>query len=70
MKWITALLIGAVLAAVLPTAFDGRQGQWMDSWAAWGTIRPLEGSPALLFSIPMFLGAAMFLRFVFSWHDR
>ena len=70
MKWITALVIGAILAIVLPTAFDGRSGQWMHSWAGWGTIRPLEGSPALLLSIPMFVGVAMFLRFVFSWHDR
>ena len=70
MKWITALLIGAILGFVLPTAFDGRQGQWMHSWAAWGTIRPLEGSPGLLFSIPLAIGAAMALRFVFSWHDR
>jgi len=40
----------------------------MDSWAGWGTIRPLAGSPGLLFSIPMFLGAALFLRLVFNWH--
>ncbi|HET7708547.1 MAG TPA: hypothetical protein VFK50_03315 [Sphingomicrobium sp.] len=70
MKWITALLIGAILAFVLPTAFDGRSGQWMQSWAGWGTIRPLENSPALLFSIPMFLGVSMALRAVFNWHSR
>jgi len=70
MKWLTALTIGAILAFVLPTAFDGRAGNWMDSWAGWGTIRPLAGSPALLFSIPMFLGAALFLRLVFNWHAR
>ena len=68
MKWITALLIGAILGFVLPTAFDGRQGQWMHSWAAWGTIRPLEGSPGLLFSIPIFLGSAIILRIFFNWH--
>jgi hypothetical protein len=70
MKWITALALGAILGFVLPTAFDGRSGQWMDSWAGWGTIRPLEGSPALLFSIPLAIGAAMALRAVFNWHSR
>ena len=70
MKWLTALILGAILAFVLPTGFDGRSGQWMHSWAAWGTIRPHAGSPGLLFSIPLFIGAAMALRAVFSWHDR
>ena len=70
MKWLTALALGALLAFVLPTAYDGRAGLWMKSWAAWGTIRPLENSPALLFSIPLFIGAAMALRAVFNWHDR
>ena len=70
MKWITALIMGAILGFVLPTGFDGRSGQWMNSWAGWGTIRPLENSPALLFSIPLFLGAAMALRAVFNWHSR
>ena len=70
MRWLTALLLGAILGFVLPLAFGGPSGVWMNSWAGWGTIRPHAGSPGLLFSIPMFLGAAMFLRFVFSWHDR
>jgi len=70
MKWITALVMGAILGFVLPTGFDGRSGQWMHSWAAWGTIRPLENSPALLFSIPLALGAAFALRAVFNWHSR
>ena len=70
MKWLSALFIGAILGFVLPTGFDGRSGQWMHSWAAWGTIRPLEGSPALLFSIPLALGAAIALRAVFNWHSR
>ena len=68
MKWVTALLVGAVLAIVLPTAFDGRSGNWMDTWAAWGTIRPHAGSPGLLLSIPLFLGAGIALRLIFSWH--
>ena len=54
MKWITALIIGAVLGTVLPTAVNGGEGNWMDSWAGWGTIRPLANSPGLLLSIPMF----------------
>jgi hypothetical protein len=69
-RWITALALGIILGFVLPTAFDGRQGQWMHSWAAWGTIRPLENSPGLLFSIPLALGTAIALRLVFNWHSR
>jgi hypothetical protein len=70
MKWVTALLLGALLALVLPTAMDGRSGNWMDTWAAWGTIHPHAGSPGLLFSIPLFLGAAIALRLIFSWHTN
>jgi hypothetical protein len=70
MKWLSALMVGAILGLVLPTGFDGRSGQWMHSWAAWGTVRPLENSPALLFSIPLALGAAIALRLVFNWHSR
>ena len=40
MKWVTALLLGAILGFVLPPAFGGQFGVWMDSWASWGTIRP------------------------------
>ena len=70
MKWVTALIIGAILGFVLPTGVDLRSGVWMGSWANWGTIRPLAGSPGLLFSIPVFLGAALALRTVFNWHTR
>jgi hypothetical protein len=55
---------------VLPTGLDMRSGVWMNSWAAWGTIRPHAGSPGLLFSIPLFLGSALALRMVFNWHSR
>ena len=68
MKWLSALLLGAILGVVLPTGIDLRSGVWMDSWAAWGTIRPHAGSPGLLLSIPVFLGSALFLRMVFNWH--
>ena len=70
MKWLTALLLGAILGIVLPTAIDARSAVWMSSWAGWGTIRPLEGSPGLLLSLPLFLGVAIFLRLVFNWHSR
>jgi hypothetical protein len=70
MKWITALIAGAVLGIVLPTAMDLRSGVWADSWAGWGTIHPHAGSPGLLFSIPVFLGSALALRLVFNWHSR
>ena len=66
----TALLIGAILGFALPLFFGGPSGVWMNSFAGWGTIRPLEGSPGLLFSIPLFLGSAIALRLVFNWHSR
>ena len=70
MKWITALALGAILGFVLPTALDLRSGVWMNNFLGWGTIHPHAGSPALLFSIPLFLGAALALRVVFNWHSR
>jgi len=68
MKWMTALLIGAILGFALPLFFGGQNGVWLHSFAAWGTVRPLEGSPGLLFSIPLALGSAIALRFLFNWH--
>jgi hypothetical protein len=70
MKWLSALVLGAILGFVLPTGLDMRSGVWMHSWASWGTIRPHEGSPGLLFSIPLFLGAALAFRLFFNWHGR
>jgi hypothetical protein len=70
MKWLTALLIGAIVGFALPLFFGGRSGVWMGTFASWGTIRPLAGSPGLLFSIPLFLGTALALRAFFNWHDR
>ena len=70
MKWITALIIGAVLGFTLPLAFGGQNGVWMNSVAKWGTIRPLAGSPGLLFSIPIFLLFAIGFRLFFNWHSR
>ena len=68
MKWLTALLLGAIVGFALPMALGGRSGVWMNSWAGWGTIRPLEGSPGLLFSVPLFLASAVAFRLFFNWH--
>ena len=70
MKWITALILGAVLAFTLPLALGGVDGAWMNSFAKWGTIRPLTGSPGLLFSVPLWLGSAVAFRLFFNWHSR
>jgi len=69
MKWISAIILGAVVAVILPLVFGGRDGVWMDSWTAWGTIRPHHNSPGLLFSIPVFVGAALIFRAFFNWHS-
>jgi len=34
MKWITALILGAILGFVLPLIFGGREGVWMESFAS------------------------------------
>ncbi len=70
MKWISALIFGAILGFVLPTAIDTQSGVWTDAWTGWGTIRPSASSPGLLFSIPVFLGAAIAARLFFNWHSR
>ena len=70
MKWLSALLLGAILGVVLPTGLDMRSGLWMDSWASWGTIRPHAGSPGLLLSIPVFAASALAFRLFFNWHGR
>ena len=68
MPWIGALIFGAILGLVLPTAIDLGSGVWTGSWTGWGTIRPHAGSPGLLFSIPLALGAALAARLLFNWH--
>ena len=70
MRWLTALLIGAILGFTLPLVLGGPNGAWMNSFAKWGTIRPLAGSPGLLFSIPLFLLSAVAFRMFFNWHNR
>ena len=70
MRWITALALGAILGFAMPLALGGQSGVWMNSIAKWGTIRPLAGSPGLLFSVPLFLGSAVAFRLFFNWHSR
>ena len=70
MKWLTAIILGGLLAFVLPMSLGGQDGVWMHSWTKWGTVRPLTGSPGFLFSIPLFLGAALAFRIFFNWHSR
>jgi len=68
MKWVSALLLGALVAFILPMALGGSDGVWARSWAGWGTIHPSTRSPGLIFSIPLFLGAALAFRMFFNWH--
>ena len=70
MKWFTALIIGAILAFTLPMALGGSGGVWMADWTKWGTSRPIPGSPGFLFSVPVFLGAALAFRTFFNWHSN
>jgi len=70
MKWFTALTLGVILGFAMPLFLGGQTGVWMNSIAKWGTIRPLAGSPGLLFSIPVFLLSAIAFRLFFNWHSR
>ena len=70
MKWITALFLGAIVGFVVPLAMGGQFGVWLDSWASWGTVRPISGSPGVLFSIPLFFASALAFRLFFNWHSR
>jgi len=68
MKWLPALALGAIVGILVPMIFGGQSGFWLQSWTKFGTIRPLEGSPGLLLSIPLFLGSAVAFRLFFNWH--
>ena len=65
-----AILLAAIIAIILPMVLGGSTGVWMNSIAAWGTIRPLPGSPGLLFSIPLFVGSTIIFWLFFNWHNR
>jgi len=69
-KWLTALTLGVILGFAMPLFLGGQTGVWMNSIAKWGTVRPLAGSPGLLFSIPVFLLSAIAFRLFFNWHSR
>ena len=63
------MLVGALLAILLPMMLGGSDGAWMNSeWTRVGTIHPFKQSPGLLFSIPVFLISAIGLRLFFNWH--
>ena len=68
MKWISALIFGALIGFIAPMMGGGRDGIWMNSWVKQGTIVPFDNSPGLLFSSPVALGMAFILRIFFSWH--
>ena len=70
MKWISALILGAILGFVTPLVFGGREGVWAESFASAGTVAPFSNSPGLLFSIPIFALSAIAFRMFFNWHDR
>ena len=64
----SALLLGAILGFGLPMFLGGQGGVWTHGWTNWGTVRPIAGSPGFLFSIPLFLAAALAFRLFFNWH--
>jgi hypothetical protein len=68
MKWLTALIFGLIVGTLMPTIIDGQEGVWTDNWTGWGTVH--AGTGGLLFSIPLFLGAAVAIRLLFNWHTR
>ena len=70
MDLLKAALLGAVAAVALPMVFGGQTGVWMSSFAAYGTIAPLSGSPGLLFSVPLFAGVTIFSYLFFGWSNR
>ena len=70
MKWLTAMILGAILGFILPMVFGGPSGVWTSSWAGPGTVRPFADQPGLLFSIPVFVAATIIFRMFFNWHNR
>ena len=68
MKWLSAILLGAIIGFTLPLVVGGSGGSWMETWTKYGTVRPVAGSPGLLFSLPLALGVAIAFRLFFDWH--
>ena len=69
MELLKAALLGLVAAVALPMVFGGPSGAWMNSFAAYGTIAPLAGSPGLLVSIPVLAGVTLFSWLFFGWSN-
>ena len=70
MSLIWAIVLGAVAAVAMPMVFGGPSGAWMQSFAARGTIAPLDGSPGLLVSLPVLAGVTVFSWLFFNWSNR
>ena len=70
MDLLKAFLLGLVAAVALPMVFGGHTGAWMNSFAARGTIAPLDGSPGLLVSLPVLAGVTLFTWLFFNWSNR
>ena len=71
MKWITALIIGAVLGIVLPTDVERRDvHRGRITGTGLGTIQPLDNSPGLLLSVPDVPRRRNRVRLFFNWHSR
>ena len=68
MRWLTAMLVAAILAVLLPMMLGGSNGVWMTGWTKVGTYHPFPQSPGLLFSVPVFVISAIGLRLFFNWH--
>ena len=69
MKWLTALVLGAILAftAAADVRWPGRRlDEHLAPAGAPSARTPVAG---LLFSIPIFLGAALVFRIFFNWHN-
>jgi hypothetical protein len=70
MGLLKAALLGLIAGIALPMIFGGPSGAWMQSVAARGTIAPLDGSPGLLLSLPVFAGVTVFSWLFFNWSNR
>ena len=69
MRWLTALLIGAILAFVVPMLLGGQERQsGSRPGSSGGRCGRSRNRRGLLFSIPIFLGSAIALRLFFNWH--
>ncbi|MBA3677660.1 MAG: hypothetical protein H0W74_09700 [Sphingosinicella sp.] len=68
MALLRAVALGAVSAVALPYLLDGKAGQLGEA-VHYGTIALPRGL-GLSFSVPIFLGVALFAWIFFKWSDR